>query len=213
MCRLTERLASRHEPFVVGNIMKGRFTPGNPHEPSRARHLIDHVPLHRGLQQHVQHRQHVVDRLRRLRHEPRLQASGVLRSDRIKAPGPKGRNQVHPQHRLLASDPARLVVIGSRVAINEPWSKLLQSGHLLFWISGRGLQEARCTTFDRSRSSAGTTTILVEAYGGSKAVGDCRTVCEALAACCELKRVADVELIEPIQVRIPATRSFAVTFR
>ena len=28
MCRLTERLASRHEPFVVGNIMKGRFTPG-----------------------------------------------------------------------------------------------------------------------------------------------------------------------------------------
>ena len=60
MCRLTERLASRHEPFVVGNIMKGRFTPGNPHEPSRARHLIDHVPLHRGLQQHVQHRQHVL---------------------------------------------------------------------------------------------------------------------------------------------------------
>ena len=110
MCRLTERLGSRHEPH-------------------RARHLIDHVPLHRGLQQHVQHREHVVDRLRRLRHEPRLQASDVLRRDRIKALGPKGRNQVHPQHRLLARDPARLVMIGSRVAINEPWSKLLQSGH------------------------------------------------------------------------------------
>ena len=58
-----ERHGGVYQPGVLVKVEKACGRLRNRQQPNYAGHSIDHVPFHRFLEQHVQHDQHVVDRL------------------------------------------------------------------------------------------------------------------------------------------------------
>ena len=71
------------------------FGTGSSSDP--ARHPLDHVPLHRLLQQDAEHGRDVVDRLWRLIVELRFQPLHVLALDRVELSATQRRDQVTPE--------------------------------------------------------------------------------------------------------------------
>ncbi len=51
-----------HKSLVLLEVMEGGLARRNLHELDRARHALDHVPVHRRLQHHTESREHCVGR-------------------------------------------------------------------------------------------------------------------------------------------------------
>jgi hypothetical protein len=59
-----DRLRGLQQTLIVIEVVECRVGSRNPHQSDRTGHLVQHTPLDRLLQQHVEHAQDVVDRLR-----------------------------------------------------------------------------------------------------------------------------------------------------
>src|SRR5690242_2472209 len=94
--------------------------PWNRQEPDTARHPINHVPLDRLLQKHIQDRQNVVDGLWRSVRQLTLQPLNVFTGDLVQLPFSKPRNKVNVENRLLGRDAAWLLAVRPCVSVKEP---------------------------------------------------------------------------------------------
>ena len=59
-----DRLRGLQQTLLVIEVVERRVGSRHPHEPDRTGHVVQHTPLDRLLHQHVEHTQHVIDRLR-----------------------------------------------------------------------------------------------------------------------------------------------------
>ena len=93
----------------------------------------------------AQHRQHVVDGLRRPLRQRVLQLLDVLVRDRVQPLVPSNGTRCTLQDGLLRGDPARLLPIRPRVAVEEPRRELFKCGHLLLGLRQAVLQQVPLT--------------------------------------------------------------------
>jgi hypothetical protein len=108
---------------------------------------IDDAPLDGHLEHLAEHVDDVVDGLRAVLPEARLQLRHVLVGDAVELFRAERGHQMQMQNPLLGVDRARLLAVGQRVALDEPLLELLEGRDLLSFgfglpsLLGRGLKE------------------------------------------------------------------------
>jgi hypothetical protein len=127
-----------HETLEVLEVMEtGRWL-WDRQQANHARHPLNHVQLDRLLEEHVQHGQHVVDRLRFLRAQTVLEPLDLLCRNRIELLGAKCWKQVCVQDRLLRCYTTRLLTVGVRVTVNESRRELFAKPPWIGWSPAGG---------------------------------------------------------------------------
>ena len=83
-----DRTRRFNQPFVIIEVVEACFRSADPQQFDGARKPVNDSPFDSLLQQHAEHRQDVVDGLRRLVRQPVFQALNVLIAERVQPTRP-----------------------------------------------------------------------------------------------------------------------------